>query len=289
MRVTPSVTSQFAAKAFKSACMAELEALKPGNVHIFSDGHGMVVQDFLHSAEASASVIARDGLNVGERIWHSIDATRKVVAHNTNLGIILLSAPLVHAYLEGKSHLRDDLQSILASLTISDAALAFKAIVLASPAGLGKDVTHDVNDEPRVTLFEAMCAASQRDMIAKQYANSFAEIFHGADIYKALLERWERQAWATTGVYLHFLAEFPDTHIVRKYGETVAIEVRDRAVRLNERFHGLDNPKLCQRELLDFDAELKSRGLNPGTSADLTVAVLLAYLLLSASSSGRSP
>ena len=42
--------SQRLADAFKAACMAELEALKPGNVHIFADGHGMTVQDFMASA-----------------------------------------------------------------------------------------------------------------------------------------------------------------------------------------------------------------------------------------------
>ena len=33
---------------------AELEALKPGNVHIHAGGHGMTVRDFLMSAEAAA-------------------------------------------------------------------------------------------------------------------------------------------------------------------------------------------------------------------------------------------
>jgi triphosphoribosyl-dephospho-CoA synthase len=41
----------------------------------------------------------------------------------------------------------------------------------------------------------------------------------------------------------------------------------------------LDNPKTCLRDLLKFDAELKEEGLNPGTSADLTVATLLAVSL----------
>ena len=39
---------------YTNACMAELTALKPGNVHLFADGHGMLVQDFIKSAEVSA-------------------------------------------------------------------------------------------------------------------------------------------------------------------------------------------------------------------------------------------
>jgi triphosphoribosyl-dephospho-CoA synthase len=41
----------------------------------------------------------------------------------------------------------------------------------------------------------------------------------------------------------------------------------------------LENPKNYQRELLRYDADLKARRLNPGTSADLTVATLLVVAL----------
>ncbi|MGZ8262370.1 MAG: triphosphoribosyl-dephospho-CoA synthase, partial [Methylotenera sp.] len=41
-----------------------------------------------------------------------------------------------------------------------------------------------------------------------------------------------------------------------------------------------DNPKLVQQKLLDWDKSLKIRNINPGTSADLTVACLLATFLV---------
>ena len=44
--------------AFKSACIAEIKALKPGNVHIFSNSHGMTVEDFMVSAKISAEEIS---------------------------------------------------------------------------------------------------------------------------------------------------------------------------------------------------------------------------------------
>jgi triphosphoribosyl-dephospho-CoA synthase len=273
--------AEFAARAFKSACLAELEALKPGNVHIFADGHGMVVQDFLHSAEEAAQVIAQPGLNVGERILRSIEATRQVVHHNTNLGIVLLGAPLVHATLYGSSgNLRRDLQTVLEQLSIADAALAYKAILLASPAGLGDSGKHDVRQEPQVTLLEAMREACRRDDIARQYTNGYADIFDiGVARYQQALDRWERSAWATTAVYMGFLAELPDTHIARKYGTLMAQQVREQARTLLHELLAADNPKRCLRNLLKFDGELKLKGLNPGTSADLTVATLLAISL----------
>ena len=88
---------------FKSACVAELAALKPGNVHIFADGHGMTIQDFVKSAEAVSAVIAQPDLSLGQRIFLSVEATHKAVACNTNLGIILLCAPLIHAVITVKN------------------------------------------------------------------------------------------------------------------------------------------------------------------------------------------
>ena len=47
--------------AFIAACRAELEALKPGNVHVHGEGHGMTVGDFEASAAAAAPHIAARG------------------------------------------------------------------------------------------------------------------------------------------------------------------------------------------------------------------------------------
>ena len=273
--------SQQLAVAFRSACLAELEALKPGNVHIFADGHGMVVQDFIKSAEAAASVIAQPGLTVGQRIFSAIEATWKAVGCNTNLGIILLSAPLIHAVLHGKqSTLRERLREVLQGLTVADAELAYQAILQASPAGLGESARYDVHATPSVTLLEAMREAQGRDLIAKQYANGFADVFGiGITRYKETLQRWGRPAWATTAVYLGFLAEFADSHIARKYGEAIALAVREECKTHEQALLALENPKTYQRTLLEFDTDLKARGLNPGTSADLTVATVLAVSL----------
>ena len=269
------------ASAFKSACLTELEALKPGNVHIFANGHGMVVQDFVRSAEAAAAVIAQPELTVGQRIFSAIEATWNTVGCNTNLGIILLCAPLIQAVLHGnKSTLRQRLQEVLQGLTVADAEMAFRAIVRASPAGLGESARHDVHTSPSVTLLEAMAEAQQRDRIALQYASGFADVFDvGATRYRETLQRWGRPAWAVTAVYLGFLARFCDSHIVRKHGEAVAFMVREEARAHEQALLMLQNPKVYQRHLLQFDADLKARGLNPGTSADLTVAAVFVITL----------
>jgi triphosphoribosyl-dephospho-CoA synthase len=269
------------AAAFKSACLAELETLKPGNVHIFADGHGMVVDDFVRSAEAAAAVIARPESSVGQRILDAVNASWEAVGCNTNLGIILLCAPLIHAALHGdQPTLRARVEEMLRNLTVADAELAYQAIQRASPAGLGQSARHDVHQPPSVTLLDAMREAAQRDRIAWQYAHDFADVFDlGMPCYEESIGHWGWSAWAATTVYLGFLAAFPDSHIARKYGEVLAQQVREEAAVHEQALLALENPKDYQRELLRYDTDLKTRDINPGTSADLTVATLLVVAL----------
>ncbi len=277
------LTPEQLANAYRNACLAELQALKPGNVHVFADGHGMTIHDFIKSADASAAVIAQPDLCVGERIYLAVEATQKAVGLNTNLGVILLCAPLIHAALHGDAALtlQQNLGLTLSQLTTQDAALTAKAIVLANPAGLGSASQHDVNQTPDVTLLEMMCVAAHRDHIAWQYVNTYQDVFEfGFVRYQEVMARWQNSAWATTALYLGFLAHLLDTHIVRKYGKILANSVMLEAQGYEAIFLASDNPKLVQKKLLDWDASLKNRNLNPGTSADLTVATVLFSLIV---------
>jgi triphosphoribosyl-dephospho-CoA synthase len=132
-------------QAYLRACRAELAALKPGNVHVHAAGHDMTVTDFEMSAQASATAMAAARLTVGQRILEAIRRTRSVVASNTNLGIVLLSAPLAQAALMPPGpDLRRRLGRVLEELTVDDAEQAFAAIRLANPGGLGRSAQHDV-------------------------------------------------------------------------------------------------------------------------------------------------
>lgn len=260
------------AAAFEHACLTELQALKPGNVHVFADGHGMVVEDFVKSARAASAAIAAPGLTVGQRILGAVEATWAAVGCNTNLGIVLLAAPLIQAVQQ-----QVPVQSILDSLTIEDAEHTFRAILMASPAGLGSSPKHDVREKPSVTLLQAMREAAARDFISYQYANGFADICEfGLSRYRESMARWNSETWAATAVYLGWLVRRPDTHVARKHGEARAEALRVEATVHERMLMAETNPKSCMDELLRWDARLKSDGINPGTSADLTVATLLA-------------
>ncbi len=275
-----SVAQQLA-QAYQNACMAELEALKPGNVHIFADGHGMVVEQFISSAEASAQHIANPTLALGERIFKAVEATFQAVGCNTNLGIVLLCAPLMQAALQQSSlSFQEKLDHVLANTSIQDAQYAFDAIQLAKPAGLGHSDTHDIHQQADCTLLEAMQAAALKDNIALQYSNGFYQIAtEGLTQYQQALARWQRPAWATTAVYLYWLAHYADSHVARKYGLPVADSIQKEARGHYVAFLTQDNPKLYLPALRAFDRELKEQGLNPGTSADLTVATVCWQLM----------
>lgn len=269
-------------QSFLHSCLAELDALKPGNVHRFSDGHSMTVDDFVSSAKEAAPVIGRKGLGVGERIGLAVEATRKAVALNTNLGIVLLAAPLAGAALDPHDgDLQSRLERVLQDLSVKDARAAYRAIRDTNPGGLGEAPEHDIKAEPTVTLIEAMRAAEGRDRIAWNYAHGFADIFElGFKWLAQAREHWSDPTWATTRVYLGFLAHVPDTLIERKFGEAIAVRVREEALPIESGLMESQSAEEMQAPLAAFDRALKERGLNPGTSADLTVATLFASALI---------
>jgi triphosphoribosyl-dephospho-CoA synthase len=268
------------AEAFRWACLAELDAPKPGNVHIFADGHHMTAAEFVASADAAAPHLSASGARVGARILGAVEATFEAVGANTNLGIILLCAPLAGAAENDISDLRASLIEVLQRLDTKDAELTYRAIVLATPAGLGRSERHDVFGPATVSLLEAMTEASGRDRVARQYATSFADIFEvGLPRLEAAVLQYADLRWATLATYLEFLSAFPDTHIARKHGAPAADRVCDAAAALQRSLHATEHPETLLPDLLTWDAALKADGINPGTSADLTVATLFANRL----------
>lgn len=279
--MTGPLTPDAIGRAFLDACLAELDALKPGNVHRFGDGHDMTVADFEASAKAAAPLISRAGLAVGERIRLAAQATQQAVGQNTNLGILLLAAPLASAALDGRGgDLAARLRVILNELTVNDARDAYRAIRETKPGGLGEVSRHDVAAEPTISLLEAMRAAEERDRIAWNYTHDFADIFElGCKWLAQAREHWGEGSWPVTRVYLGFLTHIPDTLIERKFGTDGAAEVREEAAPIEAGFIECQAPETMAAPLMAFDRALKDRGLNPGTSADLTVATLFAERL----------
>jgi triphosphoribosyl-dephospho-CoA synthase len=265
------------AAAFVASCRDEVEAPKPGNVHTFAGGHDMEARHFLNSAGVAAPAIAAKEARVGARIRNAVEATFAAVGMNTNLGIILLCAPLARAA-ESQCDLQPGVAAVLNELDPQDATDVYAAIARASPGGLGRAPRYDVHEAPPSSLLDAMREAAERDMIARQYVTGFSDIFDTG--LSTVTELQPRGGHSTAlGVYLVFLSRFPDTHVVRKHGLEVAEAVMREAQSFAARFRSEAAESAFLADLLAFDAWLKAQRINPGTSADLTVATLFAARL----------
>ncbi len=278
----PLTASEIGAR-FIAACRAELDALKPGNVHRHSAGHGMEVEHFERAAEAAAGPIADPALSVGQKILRATEASVAATGLNTNLGIVLLCAPLAKAAAETTFDigLRRRLDQILSGLSEDDADDAFAAIRIANPAGLGSVEEGDVRGEhSRMTLIAAMRLAAERDRIANAYVTAYADVFDFAlPVLAEARALGGDPNHAVTLLHMALLAEFPDTHIQRKFGAETAEVVRLEARSLEPHWSSAA-PAKSLAELAQFDAKLKQKGLNPGTTADFVVTTLFAEGLM---------
>jgi triphosphoribosyl-dephospho-CoA synthase len=268
--------------AFLDACHTELQAIKVGNVHVHAAGHGMEVAQFEAAAQAAAPHIADASLGVGDRILRAVDASFAAAGCNTNLGILLLCAPLAAAagVDAPNSDLRQRLADVLASLDMADASNVYRAIARANPGGLGEAEEADVTSAPAVSLLRAMALARDRDRIANAYVTDFADIFDVALPRLAVARHEERREEdAVASLHMTLMATFADSHIARKYGAARAEDIRAAAAALRPRVFPLTSRDARDR-LLAFDAALKADNVNPGTTADFVVASLFADTII---------
>ncbi len=268
---------------YRAACELDVQAFKPGNVSVQSPGHGMTASDFLRSARHSASPIAREGVTLGRRILDSVSATRAVVDCNTNLGIVLLIAPLVQAHYSYPGiPLAVAVSKVLATTDIADTEAVYRAVRLAAPGGLGEAERHDVSGLAGAALTDVMREAEAHDLIARQYANGYIELLHDACPYLAhALKRQTTVEYALTDLFLYLLANYPDSHIGRKYGDRVAADVMVMAAETRRVFDDAANDDRRLAALYVFDETLKQRDINPGTTADFCVAACFSHRLQS--------
>ncbi len=278
----PARQAEDVAAAAQLACLLEASAPKPGNVSPFASFRDATYEDFLASAAAiGPALVAAGERSLGATIRAGVEATARWAPSNTNLGLVLLLAPLARAQLRPGQHpLRARLAATLADTTVADARDAYLAIRSVAPTGLGEVSEQDVAGTPTVTLRDAMALARERDAIAREYASDFETTFAiGAPgLHRALSDGL---AWreAVVEVYLALLAALPDTHIARKLGAEAAVTVQRRAravvdaggVRTTA---GRDAIAALDRELRD-----EANTLNPGATADLTGAAIYVVLL----------
>jgi triphosphoribosyl-dephospho-CoA synthase len=270
------------------ACILEASAPKAGNVspgRPFADASH---DDFVRSAEAIAPVLDRaGGRPVGETILDAVRATRAASGRNTNLGIVLLVAPLasvpgiVDAASIGRDEVRRRLRAVVAGLTRRDADLAYEAIRLAAPGGLGSAAEHDVAGEPGGTLLEMMAIASGRDLVALQYSNGYAEVFEEAlPAIESALRAGRSTEEATVLCHLDLIARHGDSLITRKLGKEISEEASRRARSVLDSGWPAGAGSAAALDVLDAWLRADGNRRNPGAAADLTAAALFLALSL---------
>jgi triphosphoribosyl-dephospho-CoA synthase len=304
------LTASDVAAAAQLACLLEVSAPKPGNVSPGRHFVDMRYEDFLVSAVAIGEPLAGAGTRpLGATVRLAVEATARWTGCNTNLGIVLLLAPLARAAITGvgdhssgtlsstlsstnhpRPHLRDAVRRVLDETDVQDARDVYAAIRLASPGGLGLAESQDVADEPTVSLVEAMRLGAHRDGVAREYATAFETTF-GLGVPVLEQARGDGLPWddAVVETFLKLLAEAPDTHVARRGGEATAKAVSERArrvlraggVRSAAGRSAIDEMDRAIRDAPPSPgASARQANIgNPGTTADLTTAAIFVVLL----------
>ncbi len=270
-----------AADAIRWACVLEATAPKVGNVSPGRSFPDLSHVDFIRAADIAAEAFEENDC-FAEAILGATVKTSEACRSNVNLGILLLLGPLYRAdelLSERKITLPDQddwssaVKDALGDLDAGGELAIFEAISVAAAGGLGRAKKWDVNEShQKVDLIEAMRLAANRDRIARQYVEGFADLLVNVVpvLRQSILEcrDWLR---GLGHAQIRLMSRESDSLIARKNGEDVAEAVRDRV-------HGLDLGNI--QDWVSLDRELRKQGnqLNPGTTADLIAAGLFVLL-----------
>lgn len=245
--------SEAIANVFLEACLLDVAAVKPGNVGFHRADRGMHAIDLVRSARVAATVIARPGLRVSERIHSTLGAVRAATGASPNAGIVLLGAPLVHAALgligEHEDHaFALNVARALEYLTQADGSLGAS-----------------VQREERLAR-----------LIAPHFESHYAEVRErGLPRLTQARQRGRDWRWTVTEVFLGFLAARPDAYVARRHGEAGARELIEQALDFDRMAARATDLQRLHIDLVEWDRRLKVRRVNPRECADLTAATVL--------------
>ncbi|NPB01900.1 MAG: hypothetical protein GXO28_03215 [Methanopyri archaeon] len=270
---------------------------KPGNVHRTRDFPDTRFEHFLASAAAAQPVLEKAAraatepgrVPVGALLREAVD--RSVEVHtggNTNLGILMLDTLLAPAVVRASSldprDVRREAIDIARSTTVTDAVELYRAVRRAGAGGMRRvrggnapDVSESDPESVNVTMYEALEAAAHRDAVAKDWTEGLPRTLEAGRRALELMDEWGDVNEVTVRLFLEELAKYPDTLIWRKHGLKVALDVSEAAAAVLEAAG--DDPVTDHPALHDLDEELHSKGINPGSTADI-VAAALGYAVL---------
>ena len=270
--------------AYLFACRKDIELIKPGNVNIKSPHSDTNAEDYLESSLLSSKELFKPDYSLGERILNSIKITRSKIKTNTNLGIILLCAPIIHACIYFNNlTMREGIKKILSSSTVKDTQDLCMAINISAPGGLGTREIYDTASKPTVSILEIMNHSASYDRISYQYSHDYSDIFDFIIPRLVFLNKKHNSLDISLSLmFMEILAKIPDSHISRKFDDKIAKKTSNNASDLLKILDREYSPDYLADRLNNLDYEYKKKGINPGTTADLLVASLMIYKIFSA-------
>ena len=265
--------------AYLFSCKKDIELIKPGNVNLLSSHKDTKAQDYLDSAILSSKELFNQNYSLGKRILESVNVTRSQVNVNTNLGIILLCAPVIQSYIDFNNlDLREGIKKTLSTTSIKDTHDLCAAINISSPGGLGDSDMYDTASYPNASIKQIMDYSQEYDRISYQYSHNFSDIFDFIiPKLEFLNQRYESLDTSLSLLFIEILAKIPDSHISRKFGDKIAKKTSNNAHDLLKILDREYDPDYLAKALNNLDYEYKKKGINPGTTADLLVASLMIY------------
>ena len=265
--------------AYLFACRKDIELIKPGNVNIKSPHSDTNAEDYLKSSLLSSKELFKPDYSLGERILNSIKITRSEVKTNTNLGIVLLCAPIIHACIYFNNlTIREGIKKTLSSSTVKDTQDLCMAINISAPGGLGTREIYDTASKPTVNILEIMNHSASYDRISYQYSHDYSDIFDFIIPRLVFLNKKHNSLDISLSLmFMEILAKIPDSHISRKFDDKIAKKTSNNASDLLKILDREYSPDYLADRLTNLDYEYKKKGINPGTTADLLVASLMIY------------
>ena len=270
--------------AYLFACRKDIELIKPGNVNIKSPHSDTNAEDYLESSLLSSKELFKPDYSLGERILNSIKITRSKIKTNTNLGIILLCAPIIHACIYFNNlTMREGIKKTLSTSTVKDTQDLCMAINISAPGGLGTREIYDTTSMPTVSILEIMNHSASYDRISYQYSHDYSDIFDFIIPRLVFLNKKHNSLDISLSLmFMEILAKIPDSHISRKFDDKIAKKTSNNASDLLKILDREYSPDYLADRLNNLDYEYKKKGINPGTTADLLVASLMIYKIFSA-------
>ncbi len=282
-------------RAFTLGPLLEVTVPKPGNVNRYRDFDDLSIYHFMFGNVFASKILYEAAIRgnqikkgersygdvgIGELIKEAFKESKSAQSSNANFGIITLAIPLAVA-----CSISDDVAEaggmasfLIENSTPEDTIEFYKAVRMANPSGLRRDVKYDVYKED---VFEEL----RRDevnlkIIAEIECDEeliFCEWLKGYglsyEVFMGMKDLIKNRSFEDSVIeaFLNLLSQRIDTLVARKAGLKEAERVREMARKVLDGFISLD----------EYDAFLRGNGhrRNPGSLADI-MAIALSLLVL---------